>query len=284
LAGLIAIGDVFVDYFTDISPASVSLELNEELDLRAPVDSAVGGGGLQLACAAADVGFSPVWSIATVGGANGRMDVPGQQALTSAHASGVNALWNVDPDGRTGRALIIFGADHRRIMISDPGANNSLSTSSVSAAMKTAIQEAALLHVSGYALLSQARRLATIDLMRLAKTSHTVVAVDLVPHGIYELVDVRLLLNDLEEMADWLFGGLTTIRRLLALPDSENPRHVAQALSSIAPSAALFIEPGYALVWRNERQSEWRFGYTAGLESRGQSARAQAALLADYLL
>jgi sugar/nucleoside kinase (ribokinase family) len=284
LAGLVAIGDVFVDYFTNISPASVSLEPNGELDLHAPVDSAAGGGGLQLACAAAAVGFSPVWSIATVGGANGRMDAPGQQALVSAHTSGVNALWNIDPNGRTGRSVIIFGADRQRVMISDPGANNSFSIADVSAGMVTSIQEAALLHVSGYALLSQARRLATLALMRLAKASHTAVAVDLAPHGIYHLVDIPLLLNDLKELADWLFGNLTTIRRILSLPDSDDPRRVAQALSSIVASAALFIDPGHALVRCNQSQTEWRFDYTAGVESRGQSAGAQAALLADYLL
>lgn len=284
MPGVVAIGDVFVDLVCDITPAALSIGPADELDHTAPLVTAVGGGGLQFALAAVESGFSPVCSIATVGvDATGRRDPAGVEAAHVAARSRIRTLWAIDHEQGTGRTFIVYGAAGQRLMISDPAANRRFSTKQISSEMREAVEEAGLVYISGYALTTEPRRSATLELMRQAKSAGAVVAVDLAPHTIYQIVDARLLLKSLKGLADWLIASSSTARGIVGHSDDTSVVAVASELALWSPTVAVFETPGEALVMSGGASRLWHCDYQDGQASRGHSARAQASLLAEYL-
>ena len=225
--------------------------------------------------------------IAKVGCMRRGLDAAGEQARQTLGAVEINDLWARDCDHATGRTLILYMLNGRRFMISDPGANTTFTRQDISTSMHGAVATARLMHVSGYALITPERRMATLQLMRQAKTAGATVAVDLSPHNLHQLVDAPGLLEDLRGTVDWLLGEATTARGILGSAAIEDTHcdvgDLASALARWAPSVAVFENPGAAVVQDRGQRDSWRYDYEPGPASRGQSARAQAALLAAHM-
>jgi sugar/nucleoside kinase (ribokinase family) len=291
----IAVGDVFVDYVCDLSQSEVVVALDgpvREQDLFAPVSMEIGGGGAQFAVAARRSGFDSVGLIGKVGGAPApdggiRLDPLAQLAAEFLAARDVVAMWAVDPDSATGRACIVYGPGDRRLMVSDPGANATLSRADVAATTWQAVERAALVHVSGYVLLQPERRAAAMGLMRAARRYGTTVAVDVAPHDIHKFIGGPVLLDTLAPVVDWIMVALPTAHRLLGHGSlGEVSVDVADKVLDVLrdrfPSVALSINPSLTLVHHRGKREERRFEYVPGIWSRGQSAAVQAQILGGF--
>jgi sugar/nucleoside kinase (ribokinase family) len=179
--------------------------------------------------------------------------------------------------------MITYLPHDRRFMISDPGANAAFEISDIDDRMWQAVRRAGLVHVSGYMFVQPARRLATLELVEAARSAGATIAIDVVPHDIdrhVTLAELRAVLA----AADWIMTAEVTARRLFdadrALPEDA----LLADLSNLASTVALFHSPGKATVLHSGERREHELLYTPGPRSRGQSARAQAHLLAGYLL
>lgn len=278
------IGDVFYDYVSDLSSSGSPAALKtSDVDVFAGVAGLVGGSAVQFAVAAIAAGFSPVAVIGKAGGRAGALDVPGAAAVSAMREAGVKPLLALDGNAATGRAMITYLPHDRRFMISDPGANAAFETGDIDTCMWQAARQRGLIHVSGYALLQPARRQATLKLVEAARSAGATVAIDVVPHDIDRYVTLAEMRAALAR-ADWIMTAEVTARRLLD-PDRALPEDALLAdLTELASSVALFRSPGKATVLHGGERREHELPYTPGPRSRGQSARAQARMLARYLL
>jgi sugar/nucleoside kinase (ribokinase family) len=292
----LVIGDIFMDYLSDLAYTGDTVQLNSlssGLNVVGQVESKIGGAGLQFAVAAKCVGFDVVGLIAKLGGTlrgQGNL-VPDEDAarvLSYLGREGVTPHFAFDPALGTGRAILVYIPGDRRLMISDPRANTSLSVSDLTDGMRDAARTADLLHVSGYALLQPNRRATCVELMREARErGHALVALDLVPHDIDRHCDAQSLLLDLRGLVDVLFVELPTAFRILngrtylpeLLPSEDK---LVEQLIGVAPTIVLQAHPSLSKIFGRDRR-DVQHEYRPGLSSRGQSARAQASIALGLL-
>lgn len=280
------IGDLFYDHVCDLSsssdlPADFS---TADFDGEADVAGVVGGNAVQFAIAARREGFDPVTVIGKVGGgACATFDPAGAAASEALSEAGIEALLVRDGDVPTGRAIVVYLPGDRRLMLYDPGANATFEAGDIDDHIWNAVARPGLLHVSGYALVRPARRAATQALVQAARAAGATVAIDLVPHEIDRFVSPAALHETLTS-ADWLLSADTTARRLLGTGPAADPGEVLAGLTALADSVALFQHPSRATVVHGPARRQHRVEYVPGSPSRGQSARSQAYLLAQYLL
>lgn len=285
MTAVAVIGDVFYDYVCDLSSsADLPIALGtRDVDISAGVAGLVGGNAVQFAVAAVQEGFSPVTVIGKVGGSDGSPDVSGAMALDAMRDAGIEPLLAVGDNSATGRAMITYLPHDRRFMISDPGANATLEITDIDDCMWQAVRCAGLVHVSGYTLVQPARRSAILKLIEAARSAGAEIAIDVVPHDI----DRYLTLAEVDTAlagADWIMIAEVTARRLF---DPDWALHEEALLADLlkrASTVALFQSPRKVTVLDRYERREHELPYTPGPCSRGQSARAQACLLARYLL
>jgi sugar/nucleoside kinase (ribokinase family) len=284
MTALAVIGDIFYDYVCDLSsstdfPSSLA---DRDVDISAGVVGLMGGNALQFAVAAIEEGFSPVTVVGKIGGCDGAPDVPGASALNAMRDAGVEPLLAVGDNAATGRAMITYLPHDRRFMISDPGANAAFESKDINDCMLQAVTGAGLVHVSGYTLVQPARRSAIFKLIEAARSAGATIALDVVPHDIDRYVTPAEMRAALAR-ADWIMTAEVTARRLFD-PDRALPEDaLLMDLSRLASTVALFRSPDKATVLHGCERREHELPYTPGPRSRGQSARAQAHLLARYL-
>jgi sugar/nucleoside kinase (ribokinase family) len=197
-------------------------------------------------------------------------------------AAGVVAALAFDPDHGTGRAMITYLPGDIRFMVSDRGANAAFDQCDLTGAMLEAAATARLLYVSGYSLIEPARRAAVGRLIDAARTGGATVALDVVPHE-FDAFMPRAAIEDLLAAVDWILLEVPTGRRLAGLPPGATLDDVLAALLDHTPSVALFPHPSRAVIGHRGARCERSFDYTPGAASRGQSARAQAELLFEFL-
>ncbi len=286
----VAIGDIFVDYITEIPVAYTSFGSRPELDTSAPITRAAGGGSLQFAIAAAQADFCPSYCLGRVGGQEDDLDADARHVSRKARAANVEPIWTCDSLSGTGRCMILYLPQGQRIMVSDAGANASFSAEDITDRMRAIVAAASLVHVSGYALISNARRAATLQLMRAGKAGGAMIAVDLAPHNLHLLTDGNALLAELHGICDWMIASHVTARGLLGMQESGTEPRAAYSLDAVvaglsrwSDSVAVFDHPGRARVYSGGDYSIFECHYESGCASRGQSAQAQATLLARYL-
>jgi sugar/nucleoside kinase (ribokinase family) len=292
----VAIGDVYIDHVCDLTAPEHEerlRDLRSSSNLFAPVDVRVGGAGLQFAVAARKAGFESAAIIGKIGGrrlSGGVIpDVPGALALEFLRENGATPVLAVDPDQGTGRIVILYLPSDRRLMVSDRGANATFTAHDVTPEMRRAVREADLVHVSGYAMLQEGRRDAVLGLMREARRAgRAAVALDIVPHDIYDVLTLDQLRAAVGGLVDWVFVELPTAHRLAGWgpPGPVSPALIDRtldALSAVAPALALYLEPGRAVVLEGGQRREQVTDYRPGVRSRGQSATAQADLLFQRL-
>ncbi|MEU1589605.1 hypothetical protein [Micromonospora sp. NPDC005710] len=286
MTSAVVIGDIFHDYVSDLSRADVPVPIDLptcNADAVAPVLSAPGGAGAQFGIAAVSVGFSPVTIIGKVGGTSAtEVDIEGRSALGALSSAGLRLALAIDPTVHTGRAMITYFAGDHRFMISDPGANATFEPSDLTPAMRDAVANADLLYVSGYSLVTPARRVAVRELIVIARAHGVTVALDLVPHEFEALVP-RSTVDAMLGSIDWILLAAVTGRRLLGAARTASAEDVLDTLAPRIASVAVFEHPSSAKVISHGVRSSHTFTYVAGAQSRGQSARAHAELLHGHL-
>jgi len=280
MTDVVALGDVFWDYVSDISveadaPANVSDGAG--YDTVGSIIGKAGGGGLQFAVAARQQGWAEVTLIGKIG-----HDPAGDDIARHLDANGVHKLLACDAHRPTGRSLIVYFSGDRRLMVSDAGANTTLCRADLTTSIRDEIRAASLLHVSGYLLMQDERRAVVLDLMAEARDANTIIALDLVPHDLDRFIDTARLLPGVLVSVDWLLAAESTARRVLQV-NGEDTRDMVAQLSSGGRSVAIYPHPSQAVVWHRGRLHAREFDYRAGGRSRGQSAHSQARLLREFL-
>jgi len=289
---VVAVGDIFVDYIGDLTDPEYENVLGgliNSMNVFTSVDIKVGGAGVQFAIASKRAGFKTSTLLGKIGGQLDEKqkiipDPPGDLVIEYLKQHDVHPLLAIDPRSKTGQTVIIFLPGDRRLMLSDPQANTLLSSADLSLEMKSAVRQADLVHVSGYALLQKNRRTAILELMRCAKEGAAKVALDIVPHDIYKFLSFDQLCSDMATLTDWVIVDISTAHQLVGLGQLEQISaslvdQILGILTVIYPSVSLHLNPGHAIVVDEGEYLEYRAEYQPGVASRGQSARAQAELL-----
>ena len=286
------LGDIFSDFIADLdgnSQAHVFDRLASSTNVFAPVRQRVGGAGVQFAVAARRSGFERVTLIGKIGADDrGNPDPAALAALDYLEQQHVDCLLSRTTEAGTGLILIIYLSGDRRLMISDPRANNLFESGDVTLTMRSALTNVDLFHVSGYSLVHPARCKATLGLMRLAHAHGAQVALDVVPHDIYQYPDAIDAVLQAKSTLDWLLIELPAAHRIVhgeRLVDCSElvVETVLTGLEDLAKNVCLHIRPSLAVVSQFGKRWRLESKYTPGEESRGQSAVVQANLLFQVL-
>jgi sugar/nucleoside kinase (ribokinase family) len=284
---VVCLGDVFGDVIVDLTGTEYEATVGaivSSTNVFAPIGRDVGGAGVQLAIAARRSGFNSVTLIGKVGFQGGEPDVTAKGVFGVLSTAGVDAIFGLTSEIATGQVVVLYLPGDRRLMVSDPLANQTFTPEDVTDAMLRAVAESDVFHVSGYAWLQESRRKAAIMLMEQAKKSGVPVALDLVPHDIARRIDPGTLLASLDEHVDWLFVELPTAYRLVygdALPDrgESTVKALMKDLTTKFPVVLLQLSPSEAILEDRGRRRTWGAKYEPGPASRGQSARVHADVL-----
>lgn len=288
------VGDVLIDSVCQLPPSSSeTLGLPSPIDVNAftPISVLPGGDAVHAAVAARAAGFQPVRVVARVGGQATRdgigPDADAARVESWLASEGVEACWSLDPDRSTGRALVVYRANGRRLMIADPGASERFSASDVTDEMRDVASAAAVVHVSGYYLLNEDRWAAARTLLDGVRRHGGIAALDLAPHDICRRMGRGTLASRLAGAFDWLVMECGTGVDLLGLRAATDEASVAErvldGLTAYSPSVIVYPHPGQAWVMHEGRRWMRRFEYSPGTRSRGHSARTQWRILSDCM-
>jgi sugar/nucleoside kinase (ribokinase family) len=157
---IVVVGDVMTDVV-----ASLSGPIAAGSDTPARVVARGGGAGANVAVWLARAG-AEVTLIGRVGD-----DAAGREAVTGLQAEGVDARLAVDPARPTGTCVVLVEPSGERSMLPDAGANAGLEAVALP-------DDAAHLHLAGYALLHPGSRPAARALLAAARSAGVSVSVD----------------------------------------------------------------------------------------------------------
>ena len=153
-APVVVLGDLMVDVV--VTPEG---PIQHGSDTPSTVRSLGGGSAANTACWLASAGRE-VRLVAGIGD-----DSLGRAAVAELAVAGVAFAGNVAPDRPTGTCVVLVDDTGERTMLPDRGANDAVA---VDAAVAALDQDAAWLHVSGYALLGAGSHPAAIGAIRAA--------------------------------------------------------------------------------------------------------------------
>lgn len=182
----VTLGDVNLDWVVE----AMDVPLDESSGLSAcyfkEIKSLVGGNGVFFAEAARQAGFSVSYLLATLGydEARQRPDPAAQVVIRRLEKGGITPLFSWDKR-ETGKVIILYRTDDKRIMFADRGANAGFTLENLPDGTEDIVCKASIFHVSGYTLLREEQRQAAKYLMRLAKAAGVLTSVDIVPHDIF---------------------------------------------------------------------------------------------------
>jgi len=295
---VVSIGDVYVDYISDLMSLTFS-EVNNSFsgtNIFSPVQIKVGGNGVQFSIAAKEAGFKTSTLIGAIGGYltdEGLVtpDLSGQFVLEYLQKHDIQPLIMVDPNSETGRVLLVYFPPANRLMISDRRANSSFSKLSITPEIEENCRRADLLFVSGYTLLEQERRDAVLSLLSSNRSQgHAKIALDIVPHNIYQNLSFEQLQTFTDGIVDWIFIEINTASRLLGyglLEQIPSPKFVEQILMELTdlfPSLILSINLQHEIVIDNGKRWEQKFlDRIQGINMRGHQTLFQAKVLYDSI-
>lgn len=299
---VVTFGNIMVDYICDLTTIPLA-EFNRNLESNATIFSHIaiepGGGGLQFAIAAKEVGFARSTLIGKIGGRvdnNGQLapDLPGSVVIDFLNQSGIVPLVVIDPNIETGRVFLNYIASDRRLMIADPLANRTFSPEDISTEMDDIVRQANLFYVSGYSLLHPTPRATAIELMCRTKRCGGRVAVDLVPHTFYKHMSLTELRGYIGDLVDWMFMEIPLAHQLVGLGqlDRANSQLVVEPLlktvvSSGFPMTVFQLSPEHHhLVYWNGNQHCDYYSTRQGRDDasiRGFTLFVQAEFLMEQL-
>jgi sugar/nucleoside kinase (ribokinase family) len=293
---VVAIGDIFIDYIADVGSQKGHFALNKirsSTNIFSPVNVSIGGSGLQFAVAAKKAGFEKVFLIGKAGGIRSaqdtiKPDIQAKSMISYLKMNKVHPLVSLAEGIDTGRIMLVYLPGNRRLMISDPLANATFTMADISDEMIKAVSKPCILHISGYWLLQENRKKVIIELAKCAHKAKCIVALDIVPHNIYQILKYKELCHYFKDSVDWIFVEAPTAHRLLGLGKLN---HFNKSIATLMikkmqenfPSITLYENPSRALVADKNELFVYKTKYDPGVGSRGQSATAQATLLYDRL-
>jgi sugar/nucleoside kinase (ribokinase family) len=226
---IVVVGDVINDVI--VAPRTA---VTADSDTVARIEQHPGGSAANVAAWLGHVG-SPVRFFGRVGAADAEVH---RAALADA---GVEARLTVDDALHTGTIVVLLDEAGHRTMFTDRGANAALRAADVPAG---AVETAAILHISGYALVEPSARGAALELIGRARTAGVPVALD--PNSVAFIGDVgvaefRAMIAD----ADILVPNLDEGRLLTGRQD---PHDVAADLATTHRVVALTLGKDGVLV------------------------------------
>jgi ribokinase len=210
-------------------------------EVRASVRAVPGGSAGTFARTAAAEG-ARVTFIGCVG-----RDAVGDLLLRSLEESGVRAV--VGRSDLPSGTILALQQGRERTMVCSRGANDGLTEETVDPA---AFEDAQHLHVSGYALLSNAQRAAARRAIGLARDRGATVSVDPPPASLIERHGAEAFRADLEGIS-WAFPNLAEGRLLSGL---QQPDDIADGLARRFSAGALTLGPEGAIAWSGSERDE----------------------------
>ncbi len=243
---LCVIGDLALDVVTRLPELDMGAEHGPQ-GFNSPrhIDAQVGGTGVLVATSAAQQGFSPVSLIGKIGvqPANGQPDIAAQFILARLQQHGIQSLLATDAQEATAKVMITYLAGGRRLFIYDRGANASFNERDITPTSLAAVAQADILFVSGYSLLIPTQAEAVLQLMQEARAHQRLVALDVVPHKIYELIDTETF-RAYTRFVDVLISETVTMQRffpsLHSLDPSAECEAIAAYLTRLYPTVILY--------------------------------------------
>lgn len=211
---VVVVGDVIDDVV--VRPLEA---VTRDSDTRAVIARSPGGSAANLACWLGAAG-----AVVTFVGRVGAADVA--RHTEALERFGVDARLAADPDCDTGSIVILVDPDDgARTMFTDRGANLALVADDVEPGL---VEDAALLHLSGYSFVDPDVRRAALDLMARARRAGVAVSVD--PSSASFLAEVGA-----EDFLAWTAGAR------LCFPNHDEAR-VLTGLTDPTAAAALLSE------------------------------------------
>lgn len=215
------IGDINIDYITDLSHLVVSGDTNA--CFYNPIVSSVGGNAVFFAEAACEAGFHPISVLCCIGN-----DLGGLRAREHLQRLGINV--HVMPSSRqTGQVIILYQPDDRRIMVADRGANQEFRVPEAGV-LSELVEKSDLLYVSGYMLLNTEQCNAVHSISKAFRAAQARVLVDMVPHDVWQTHSWREYV-DMCSCADCVAVEMATVSAFhRGAADPLQPEDVARLL------------------------------------------------------
>ena len=212
---LSVIGGIMLDVVTYLPSCNLE-ELCEVKNVASTIKTVAGGTGVLFSIAAKRQGFQDVSLIGKVGSDPRdatKVDCAGQKILSELMRAGIVVSLSMDAQIATGLTMITYLSDGRRLLVSDPGADDRFSLQDITEEMELSVKHSDILFVSGYALLKPERASAAMRLMDRAKQNGRLVVVDIVPHSIFRMIDGATF-RDMTRQADLVISEIGTANRL----------------------------------------------------------------------
>jgi sugar/nucleoside kinase (ribokinase family) len=297
---VVSIDGVFLEFVTDLDMVEHTAILSNLTDLTTParIWTKAGGTAVEFAFAAKAAGFGSSTVVGKIGGhldPKGTVtpDAAGLVVLDLVKISGVEALIAVDANCETGKTMISYFTDRRRLMISDPGANQAFSVSDISPEMIECVIGADLIHVSGYTLLHDLPRQALQYLLGQAKKGDAYVVIDVVPHSFYRYMTLDELFTHTRGLVDCAIIETEAAARLLQVTtpvegstESGLSELAIQRLRAGFSTVAISVSSGTYIVDTGTERFSFKSVETLpnGMRQLGYTARVQAELLQSLLV
>lgn len=178
----VIIGDINIDYVTDLS--HISLQTLNNACINSSISSYVGGNGTFFAEAALEAGFENIKLICSLG-----YDVAAETIKSHFNKKEAIKLINFPSSGETGKVLILYQPDDKRILIADRGTNKDIFTSSNCKITDFVYVPTNLLYISGYSLFNETSSVTLNSIIQEYKSNGTFCIIDAVPHEIFRTFD-----------------------------------------------------------------------------------------------
>ncbi len=233
LTRVVVVGDLMTD-----TVAHAALPLAKGSDTPATVTMHGGGSGANIAAWLAVDGAE----VAFVGRRGA--DIAGRNRDMELMGYGVDARLVMDPERPTGTCVVMVTHKGDHTMMSDPGANAALSPDDLP---KDLFTPGSHLHVSGYTLLNEGSRQATLTAIALAQRAGMTVSVDGASAAPLERVGAEPFLQ-MTNGATLLFVNADQGR---VLTGREEPEKAARVLNAWYPQIVMKVGADGALFYLN---------------------------------
>jgi sugar/nucleoside kinase (ribokinase family) len=237
---VVVVGDLMTD-----TVAHAALPLARGSDTPATVTMHGGGSGANIAAwLAVDGG-----EVAFVGRRGA--DIAGRNRDMELMGYGVDARLVMDPERPTGTCVVMVTHKGDHTMLSDPGANAALSPDDLP---KDLFTPGSHLHISGYTLLNEGSRGATLAAFSLAQRAGMTVSVDGASAAPLERLGAEPYLQ-LTNGATLLFVNGDQAR---VLTGRDQPEQAARVLNAWYPQVVMKLGADGALFYANGRPEPFR--------------------------
>lgn len=263
---VIVVGDVMNDVI--VRPEG---SLVQGSDRRATIRMTGGGSGANQAVWLANAGVA----VSLVG----RVGAGDRDRLAAALAAdGVDPVLAGDPDQPTGTLVALVSPDGERSFFTERGANDGLCRADLPSGL---LEGAALLHVSGYALVAPGPRKAVLEYMRAARAAGVPVSFDPASTAFLEELGPEAVL-------EWTGGAAFCFPNEAEAAVLTGTMDLAEQLDRLTHAYDLVVmkRSSWGAMARNRKGDEWRAEAPAVpvLDTTGAGDAFAAAFLAAHLL